>query len=179
MNLEAIEPVRDCRAGGTGGGVVGSEHQVVNKELRAPSKEVRKSSLSLVGLKSVAFLNPNPRQLLPHQRQLVAAPRVFLLRLEQLEPRRKPLFTCSYLMLYLLCTHTDILLSIPFERPEPTARGCSGYHDRCKTRWAHCDTSPLSFFLLTLLVLICFRRGDSPYWQLPTEGASRAVPGNV
>ena len=34
------------------------------------------------------------RALLPLPRQLVAAPRELLLRLEQFEPRRNPLFTC-------------------------------------------------------------------------------------
>src|SRR6266481_1868840 len=48
----------------------------------------------LVGLESIFLVDPNPRQLLPSPRQLVAAPRELLLRLEQLEPRCKPLFTC-------------------------------------------------------------------------------------
>src|SRR5215469_33452 len=89
MNLEAIEPVRYRRARRTAGGVLRSEHEVINKELRAISKEIEERSLPLIGFESIVFVNPNPRQLLPHNRQLVAAPRVFLLSLEQLEPRRE------------------------------------------------------------------------------------------
>jgi len=102
VNLEAIEPVRDRRAGRTGGGVLGAEHEVVNKKLRAASKEIRQRSPPLISFESIVFVSPNPRQLLPHQRQLVPAPRVFLLRIEELKPRREPLFTCSYLMFYFL-----------------------------------------------------------------------------
>ena len=38
---DAVEPVRDRRAGRTPGRVVGPEHEVVDEELRAPSEEVR------------------------------------------------------------------------------------------------------------------------------------------
>src|SRR5439155_20411685 len=46
------------------------------------------------GLAPILRVDPHPRQLLPPPRQLVAAPRELLLRLEQLEPRGEPLFTC-------------------------------------------------------------------------------------
>jgi hypothetical protein len=72
---------------------------MINQKLRAASKEVREGSLPLISFELVVFVNPNPRQLLPHLRQLVTAPSVFLLRLEQFEPRREPLFTRSNLML--------------------------------------------------------------------------------
>ena len=92
---KAVEPVRDRRAGRTPRRVVGPEHEVVDEELRAPSEEVCQRGAPLVGLESILLVDPDPRQLLPPLRQLVAAPRELLLRLEQLEPRCKPLFTCS------------------------------------------------------------------------------------
>ena len=95
---EAVEAVRDRRAGRAACRVVGPEHEVIDEELRAPSEEVRQRGASLVGLESIRLVDPNPRQLLPPPRQLVAAPRQLLLRLEQLEPRCKPLFTCPGLV---------------------------------------------------------------------------------
>src|SRR6266446_2700505 len=91
---EAVESVRDRRAGRTPCFVVGPEHEVVDEELRAPPEEVGQRGAPLVGLESILLVDPDPRQLLPSPRQLVAAPRELLLRLEQLEPRCEPLFTC-------------------------------------------------------------------------------------
>src|SRR5216684_2316837 len=91
---EAVEAVRDRRAVRTPRRVVGPEHEVVDEELRAPSEEVCQRGAPLVGLESILLVDPNPRQLLPPSRQLVAAPRELLLRLEQLQPRREPFFTC-------------------------------------------------------------------------------------
>src|SRR5207244_11618473 len=91
---EAVEPVRDGRAVRTPRRVVGPEHEVVDEELRAPSEEVRQRGAPLVGLESILLVDPHTRQLLPPPRQVVAPPRELLLRLEQLEPGREPLFTC-------------------------------------------------------------------------------------
>src|SRR5882672_2905272 len=91
---DPVEAVRDRRAGRAAGGVVGPEHEVVDKELRAPSEEVHQRGAPLVGLESILLVDPHPRQLLPPPRQVVAAPRELLLRLEQLEPGCEPLFTC-------------------------------------------------------------------------------------
>src|SRR5205814_6334188 len=66
----------------------------VDEELRAPSEEVCQGDVPLVGIESILLVDPNPRQLLPPPRQFVVAPRELLLRLEQLEPRCEPLFTC-------------------------------------------------------------------------------------
>src|SRR5262249_14740290 len=63
------------------------------QELGAPAEEVRQRAAPLVGLESIRLVDADPGQLLPPSRQLVAAPRELLLRLEQLEPRRQPLFT--------------------------------------------------------------------------------------
>ncbi len=70
-------------------------HEVVDEELRAPSEEVCQGGAPFIGLESVRLVDLDPRQLLTLPRQLVAAPRQLLLLLEQSEPGRKPLFTCS------------------------------------------------------------------------------------
>jgi len=98
VNDEAVEPVRDRRAVRTPRRVVGPEHEVVNEELRASSEKISERGFSFVGLEAVLLGDSNPRQLLAPPRQLVATPRQFLLGLEQLQPGRKPLFTCSGLM---------------------------------------------------------------------------------
>src|SRR5204863_2020611 len=103
-----VEAVRDRRAGRAARGVVGPEHEVVDEELRASPEEVRQRSATLVGLESIRLVDSDPGQLLPPPRQLVAAPRELLLRLEQLEPRCQPLLTCSSLV---LDHHSDLLLS--------------------------------------------------------------------
>jgi len=67
---------------------------VVDEELRAPAEEVWQRGAPRVGLEAVLLVDANPWQLLPPPRQLVAATREFLLRLEQLQPRREPLLAC-------------------------------------------------------------------------------------
>src|SRR5207247_7501942 len=114
----AVETVRDRRAGRTAGRVVGPEHEVVDEELRAPSKEVWQRGAAFVGLECVLLVDPDPRQLLPSPRQLVAAPRQLLLRLKQLAPRRKPLFTCPGLVL----GHRSSPLLVFDERPQAFGR---------------------------------------------------------
>src|SRR5207237_4491971 len=69
-----------------------------------PFEEVRQRSAPLVGLESILLVNEDPRQLLPPPRQLVAAPRELLLRVEQLEPRCEPLFTCARHVLRHRCS---------------------------------------------------------------------------
>src|SRR5258707_2200402 len=90
---EAVEPVRDRRAGRTPRRVVGPKHEVVDEELRTPSEEVCQRGAPFVSLESILLVDPDPRQLLPSPRQLVATPRYLLLRLQQLETRCQPLFT--------------------------------------------------------------------------------------
>jgi len=68
---------------------------VVDEELRAPSEEVRQRSTPIIGLESISLVDPDPRQVLPPSRHLIATPREILIRLEQFEPRCEPLFTCS------------------------------------------------------------------------------------
>src|SRR5437899_287132 len=99
--VHAPEAVQSARIGGIG--VV--DDAVLERE-RAHARPLarvrghvgsdhgREGDRPLGGLESILLVDPNPRQLLPPPRQLVAAPRELLLRLEQLEPRCEPLFTC-------------------------------------------------------------------------------------
>jgi hypothetical protein len=48
---------------------------MINEELRAFPEEVGEGRFALVGLESILLVDPNPGQLLPPPRQLVAAAR--------------------------------------------------------------------------------------------------------
>src|SRR2546421_8503507 len=95
----AVEAVSDRRAGRTPSGVVGSEHEVIDEELRASSEEVSEGRRAFVGLEVVLLVDSNPGQLLAPLRQFVAPPSQGLLGLEQLQPGGKPLFTRSDLVI--------------------------------------------------------------------------------
>src|SRR5215217_2525824 len=95
---EAVEAVRDRRARRAATRVLGAEHEMIDKELRASSEEISEGSCALVGLETVLLVDSNPRQLLPPLREFVATPRQLLLGFEQLKAGRKPLFTCSNLV---------------------------------------------------------------------------------
>jgi hypothetical protein len=58
VDSEAVEPVRDRRAGRTPRRVVGPEHVVVDEELLAPSEEVRQQGAPFLGLESVTPCRP-------------------------------------------------------------------------------------------------------------------------
>src|SRR5215208_4707286 len=96
---EAVKAARDCRACRAAASVLGAEHEVIDEKLRTSSEQIDKRRLALVGLKTVLLVNSNPRQPLPPLRQFVATPCQRLLCLEQLQPGRKPLFTCSNLVI--------------------------------------------------------------------------------
>src|SRR5262245_61093287 len=110
---EPVKAVRDRRTGRAPGSVVGPEHEVVDEELRPPAEEVSQRGASLVGLESVLLIDPHPRQGLPPPRQLVAAPRVLFLRLEQLEPLCEPVFTRPGLVLRRTCPGRGLPLACP------------------------------------------------------------------
>src|SRR5260370_34347614 len=61
---EALEPVRNRRAGRTPRRVVGPEHEMVDEELRASSEEVCEGGAPFIGLESVLLVDPDPLQLL-------------------------------------------------------------------------------------------------------------------
>src|SRR5215218_11000192 len=112
MDDGPVEAIRDRRAGWASSGVVGPEHEVVDKELRAPLEKVCQRGAPRVGLESIRLVDPNPRQfLLTPPRQLVAAPRELLLRLEELKPRGEPFFTCSGYVLRHRSSHLRVVTS--------------------------------------------------------------------
>src|ERR1017187_5903107 len=70
-----VEAVRRRRARRTAGRIAGPKHEVVDEELRASTEEVQQRGAPLLGFESILLVDPNPRQLLPLSRQLIAAPR--------------------------------------------------------------------------------------------------------
>jgi len=118
---KAVEAIRDRRACRAATRVLGAEHEVVDEELRASIEEIGEGRSALVGLETVLLIDSNPRQLLPPLRQFVATSRQLLLGLEQLQACRKPLFTCSDLVIsrcfspscrgkaLLFCNHHEAL----------------------------------------------------------------------
>src|SRR5258708_31545425 len=83
---------------------------MIDEKLRAALEEVRKQSLPLVGVEPVVLVDADPGQFLAPLRELIALPRQRLFRIEQLEPPRKPLFTCSG----LVCRHRHSPSSVRF-----------------------------------------------------------------
>ena len=64
VNDQAVETVRDRRAGRTPRRVVGPEHEMVDEQLRAALEQVRQRGAPRVGLESIFLVDPNPWQLL-------------------------------------------------------------------------------------------------------------------
>src|SRR5215212_6383678 len=95
---ESVKAVRDRRTCRAAACVLGAEHEVIDEELRASSEQIGERRYAFVGLETVLLVNSNPRQPLPPLPQFVATSRQRLLGLEQLQPGRKPLFTCSDLV---------------------------------------------------------------------------------
>src|SRR3989441_3286705 len=91
---------------------------MIDEELRAPAEEVCQRRAALVGVEFVLLVDPDPRQLLPPSRQVIAAVRQLLLRLEQFEPGLEPLFTCPGLVL----RHRSSPLLVFDERPQTFGR---------------------------------------------------------
>src|SRR5882724_841522 len=119
MDREPVEPVRDRRAGGTPRFVVGPEHEMIDKELRASSEEISEGRYSFVGLEPILLVDSHPGQLLSLPRQLVTAPRQFLLGLEQLPPGRKPFFLRNNLMFLFHLQSPIFQLAISLSLPAP------------------------------------------------------------
>ena len=91
----SIEAVCDCRAGYAAGLVVRSEHEVIDKELRASLEQVRQRHAAPLGLERIVLVDRNPRQILPPLRQFVTAARMNLLVLKQRETGLKPFLARS------------------------------------------------------------------------------------
>ena len=91
----AVEAVGDCRAGRASCLVVGSEHEVVDEQLRASSEQIGERRGALVGVEDVVIVDAYPWEILSLPCQFVAAPGQLLLGYEQVQPGREPLFTSS------------------------------------------------------------------------------------
>src|SRR5262249_61530791 len=122
----SVEAIRNRRAGRTARRVVRSEHEVVNEQLRSALEKIRKRRAAFVSVESIRLVDPHPRQFLTSLHQFVAAPGDVLFRVEQLQPRCEPLFTCSC----LVCCHDWSLLYLP-----PLDRG--GYVPHSLSAEAH------------------------------------------
>src|SRR6266436_5383565 len=117
----AIEAVGDRRAGRAPCGVLGPEHEVIDEQLRASFEQIGQRHRALVGLEAVLLVDADPGQFLPPPRQFVAAPRQLLLGLEQLQPGRKPLFTCSGLVIgHSFSPSCRDILVVPTVNPNST-----------------------------------------------------------
>src|ERR1022692_358697 len=95
MDDRAIEAISDRRAGRAPCGVVGSEHEVIDEQLRASAEEISEGGCAGVGFEAVLLFDSDPRQLLALPRHFVATSGQRLLGLEQLQPGCQPLFACS------------------------------------------------------------------------------------
>src|SRR3984893_673869 len=79
------------RAAGAGRLVVGTEHEVVDQQLRAPAQELLQRPRPLGGLEEILLVDPYPRQLAPLACELIAHAGQLLLALEQLHASSEPL----------------------------------------------------------------------------------------
>lgn len=82
VDYESVEPVRDRRARTAAGAVLGPEHEMVDEQLRATSKQVRQRGVALIGVESILLVDLHPGQLLLLPRHLIAAPSEVLFRLQ-------------------------------------------------------------------------------------------------
>ena len=98
VDREAFEAIRDHRAGRAPGLEVGTEHEVIDQQLRAAAEQVLERGGAGVGLEPVLLIYAHPGQGLALLREFVAAAGEFLLRFEKLEPGVEPLLTCADLV---------------------------------------------------------------------------------
>src|SRR5215469_12522430 len=95
MDDGAVEALRMHCASRTAGIPVRPEHEMVDEKLRAAGEEIAQRLLPRLGVEDVVLVDAHPGQLPAPACQLVALPRMRLLRMEQLEPRRQPFFPRS------------------------------------------------------------------------------------
>src|SRR4030095_10360607 len=75
--------------------VIGPEHEVIHQKLRASAKQIRERRVAFVGVEPIRLVDAHPRQRLSLSRELVAAPRKLLLRIQQRQARGQPFLSCS------------------------------------------------------------------------------------
>src|SRR6185437_2572324 len=95
MDGDAVEAVSDRRAGGAARLVVRSEHEMVDKELRAAAEQVGQRLAPLFRVEAIRLVESDPGQRLALAGDLVAAPRQLLLGLEQVEASLEPFIAGS------------------------------------------------------------------------------------
>src|SRR5262245_9155547 len=95
VHREAVEAVRDRRAGRAAGAVIGSEHEMIDEQLRAALEQIGQGGAAFVGVETIFLVDLHPGQFLAAARQLVAAAGQVLLGLEQVEALCAPLFAGS------------------------------------------------------------------------------------
>src|SRR3954449_1926064 len=106
MREHAVEAVRGRRAGWTAGRVAGSEHEVVDEELRAVVEQLGEGACAADGVEAVLVLERHPRKLAALLRKRVGELRVLLLPDEQRLACGEPVLPCSDPVLHarsLLC----------------------------------------------------------------------------
>src|ERR1051325_6984806 len=69
MHPYAVEPVRNGRAGRTTRGVIGTEHEMVNEQLRTTAKKVCQRGAPFFSLEFILLVDSHPGQLLTFSRQ--------------------------------------------------------------------------------------------------------------
>src|SRR6185437_11743768 len=99
VRQEAVEAVGDRRVHRAPGGVARPEHEVVDQQLGTAAEEPGQRPGALVGVEPVLLVDRDPGQLAALAGQLVPAPRVLLLALQQLVPGRLPVSPADNLVL--------------------------------------------------------------------------------
>src|SRR5919201_3332366 len=140
MREHAVEAVRGRRAGGAAGGVVGSEHEVVDDELRAAVEQLRQRACAVLGVEAFLLLQRHPGELAPLPREFVAEPRVLLPPSEERLARGEPLFPCSDLLIRHRLSFPSSEDSGDSEPPIACASGTSTAARGGKSFWA--STTP-------------------------------------
>src|ERR1700759_5526863 len=91
MDGETVEAIGDRRARRTAARVLGSEHEVIDEELRAAAEQVGQRRGAGFGRKSVVLLDGDPWQPLALTGKGVAVAGQLLLGLKQIETGGEPL----------------------------------------------------------------------------------------
>src|SRR6266545_1079644 len=99
VDERAVEPVAQVGAAGAGAeGVVGAEHDVVGKQLRAPVEELGEGLLAVLGVELVLLLDRDPGEIEALSLDLLVSLRLLGLELGELVSGRLPLLAGSDLM---------------------------------------------------------------------------------
>ena len=125
---EAVEAIGDRRARRAAARVVGSEHEVVDEELRAPTEEVGQRRGAGFGLEAIVLLDGDPGQLLALAGHVVAAAGQLLLGLEQLEAGGEPLLASGGWVVWVVMGLSLVVQVAAMATPRATiasARGTS------------------------------------------------------